>query len=64
MSSSDSRHRRTRPNRRRPDALLARGGEALPVWDAEAADPVDYLASVMDRLRDARLTSPAPSVEA
>ena len=37
-----------------PDALKDPDGAPIPVWDAEAADPIDYLASVIDLLPGAR----------
>jgi hypothetical protein len=33
-----------------PDSLRTADGVAIPVWDAQAADPIAYLASVMDLL--------------
>jgi hypothetical protein len=33
-----------------PDSLKTPDGAAIPVWDARAADPIAYLASVMDLL--------------
>ena len=33
-----------------PDALRTADGVAIPVWDARAADPIAYLASVIDLL--------------
>jgi hypothetical protein len=44
--------RRTKPQQ--PDALLARDGSPVPIWTADAADPVDHLASVIDQLKDSR----------
>jgi hypothetical protein len=37
-----------------PDGLTTAEGVAIPVWDSEAADPIDYLASVMDLLPGSR----------
>ncbi|MFL6107204.1 MAG: hypothetical protein ACJ716_02670 [Marmoricola sp.] len=37
-----------------PDALKTPDGVAIPVWDAAAVDPIDYLASVIDLLPGAR----------
>ncbi|MFL6024401.1 MAG: hypothetical protein ACJ72O_13765 [Marmoricola sp.] len=37
-----------------PDALTTLDGDPIPVWDAEAADPIAYLASVMDLLPGSR----------
>jgi hypothetical protein len=33
-----------------PDSLKTADGVAIPVWDAEATDPIAYLASVMHLL--------------
>ena len=33
-----------------PDCLKTPDGVAIPVWDSRAADPIDYLASVIDLL--------------
>jgi hypothetical protein len=40
----------------RPDSLRSRDGQAIPVWDSAAADPIDYLASVIDVLPGSRST--------
>jgi hypothetical protein len=37
-----------------PDSLKTPDGVAIPVWDAEAADPIAYLASVIDLLPGSR----------
>ena len=37
-----------------PDALKDPDGAPIPVWDADATDPIDYLASVIDLLPGAR----------
>ena len=36
------------------DSLKTADGIAIPVWDGEASDPIDYLASVIDLLPGAR----------
>ena len=35
---------------RLPDSLKTPDGVSIPVWDAGARDPIDYLASVIDLL--------------
>ena len=52
---AERRHVRE-PNREHPlpDSLKTPDGEPIPVWDSEAADPIDYLASVIDLLPGAR----------
>ena len=37
-----------------PDSLKTPDGVAIPVWDAAATDPIDYLASVMHLLPGSR----------
>ncbi|RNL75428.1 hypothetical protein [Nocardioides marmorisolisilvae] len=37
-----------------PDSLKAPDGAPIPIWDADASDPIDYLASVIDLLPGAR----------
>jgi len=37
-----------------PDALKSPDGSAIPIWDSEAADPIAYLASVIDLLPGSR----------
>jgi hypothetical protein len=46
-----------------PDALKSPDGVAIPVWDAEAADPIAYLASVMDLLPGSRPVARAVHAE-
>jgi hypothetical protein len=46
--------RRAEPREHVPDSLTTPDGVAIPVWDSEAADPIDYLASVMDLLPGSR----------
>ena len=36
------------------DGLTTADGVAIPVWDADASDPIDYLASVIDLLPGSR----------
>ena len=52
VSRRTERRHASEPSReqRVPDALRTRDGVAIPVWDAQAADPIAYLASVMDLL--------------
>ena len=45
-----------------PDSLKTKDGVAIPVWDAEAADPIAYLASVIDLLPGSR-TAESVSVD-
>ena len=58
MSYATSRaERRHALDRDQPaDSLKTADGIAIPVWDSEAADPIDYLASVIDLLPGARPT--------
>jgi hypothetical protein len=47
--------RRRASDRGQPsDALKSADGVAIPVWDADAADPIAYLASVIDVLPGSR----------
>jgi hypothetical protein len=39
---------------RRPDSLRTPDGADIPVWDADATDPIQYLASVIDLLPGGR----------
>jgi hypothetical protein len=58
MSSTDWWRRGARRSRReQSDTLRDRDGVRIPVWSAEAADPVDHLAAVLDQLKDTRRAS-------
>ena len=57
MNNASRRAVRRRPTDRqelRPDSLRTADGVDIPVWDADAADPIDYLASVIDLLPGSR----------
>ena len=41
-----------------PDSLKTPDGVAIPVWDSDAADPIAYLASVIDLLPGSRPRQP------
>ncbi|HET6153858.1 MAG TPA: hypothetical protein VFE15_12945 [Marmoricola sp.] len=46
----------SRTSGQRSDGMATRDGVAIPVWSAEATDPVDYLASVFDLVASRRDT--------
>ncbi|MFL6061159.1 MAG: hypothetical protein ACJ72E_08010 [Marmoricola sp.] len=54
MTTSHKRRWTARRDKPQPDALLARDGSPVPVWSAEASDPVEHLATVLDQLKDSR----------
>jgi hypothetical protein len=48
---TERRHaREPRREQALPDSIKTPDGTSIPVWDAEASDPIDYLASVIDLL--------------
>ena len=59
---TERRHASEPPREHRvPDALRTREGVPIPVWDAQAADPIAYLASVMDLLPGAGRAGSLPA---
>ncbi|MCZ4498268.1 MAG: hypothetical protein JWQ74_821 [Marmoricola sp.] len=44
-----------RTAKKRSDSLSNRDGEALPVFDGDAEDPIAYLESIMDDLKGSRV---------